>query len=116
MSLFTGLSAKIFGGVAVASLAFNVWQGLQLSGSRDANRILQTDLTSARADTRLCNMSIDNLKQLADERGKRADQAMELARQQTTVHVERAQDILQIPVPTPDKECEATLQLLKDHQ
>jgi hypothetical protein len=115
-SLFSALSAKIFGGLAVALALFSLWQTLQLGGARDAIRTLQDQLTASKAETRLCSISVDAAKQLADERQKRADDLLAVARKDTIIHVDRATDILNIPTPTPDKECAATLQLLKDHQ
>ena len=50
MILFTALSAKIFGGVALALAIFGIVQTLQLSGARDANRFLTERLNSAVGD------------------------------------------------------------------
>lgn len=115
-SIFSALSAKIFGGLAIAIALFAAWQTIQLSAARSANSSLTEQLSTAKAEKALCSLSVSNMKALADERGKRADLAVEIARKETVVHVDAARDILSIPTPTPDKECTATLQLLKDHQ
>ena len=116
MSLFSSLTAKLFGGAAIAALAFGLWQTMQLNGAREANRSLTEQLSTAKAQTQLCSLSVEAAKQLADERQKRADDLLAVARKETVVHVERATDILKLPTPAPDQECAATLQLLKDRQ
>lgn len=114
-SLFSAISAKIFGGLFLAALAFSVWTQLQLNGARDANTLLTAQLGKALADKALCSLSVETQKQLADARKREADAAMVAANKQTVVRTERANTILK-EVPTADDQCVAALDLLRRYQ
>jgi hypothetical protein len=113
--LFSALSAKIFVGVSLALLAFNIWTQLQLSGARSALKF-QTDRAAALLkDKQLCEASIVSWQTIAAERQKRADDALATARQKSVIHTQTASTILK-EVPVSDDQCVAAADLLKRYQ
>lgn len=114
-SLFSAVSAKIFGGLSIALLAFSVWTQLQLMGARKAlqHEVQQHALTTK--DKQLCEASIAGWKSTAEARQQAADAALEAARKDTVIHTERASTILK-EVPATSNECAATLELLRKYQ
>ena len=114
-SLFSALSAKIFGGLAIALLALNVWTQLQLNGARDALKHEVTQHALTRKDKQLCEASIVSWKSIADARKVAADAALAAAQKQSVVHTERATTILK-ELPATADQCAATLELLRKYQ
>ena len=100
----------------VAVSAFAGWQTLQLSGARNALVLEQARHEVCQGNIRLQNQYIATLKAEGDRKQAEAQKAWDAAVTATRHHQERATDILRVPVPTPDKECAATLDLLKEFQ
>jgi hypothetical protein len=96
----------------LASLAANAVLGWAYLGQRDETASARADLRGmegqrdgARQAASACSDSVDDLRELADRRGREAAQARAAASGKAQGHNKRADQILATPAPVPGDAC-----------
>lgn len=96
----------------LASLAANAVLGWAYLGQRDETAAARADLRGmegqrdgARQAASACSDSVDDLRELADRRGREAAQARAAAAGKAQSHNKRADQILAPPAPVPGDAC-----------
>jgi hypothetical protein len=99
---------------ALAAVAFYHFIRVPSMELKIANQ--KTAIAKLEGDIKVQNQAVEDWKRAADQASKNQQAAMaradELAKQKQQVVTQ----IMKEPVPTPDKECQATLNLLKKYQ
>jgi hypothetical protein len=113
-------------GLSAAFLGIAAFGGVQTFRLSSANvTIAERDATLAKKDAALVelmgaintqNSRIEAWQTVAADRKAQSAQLLTLAKRETAERVERVTRILSEPVPTPDAECTATLELLRKYQ
>lgn len=98
--------------IILLSLAANAVLGWAYLGQRDETATAQADLRAmegqrdgARQAASACSDSVDDLRELADRRGREAAQARAAAAAKAQSHNKRADQILATPAPVPGDVC-----------
>jgi hypothetical protein len=75
-----------------------------------------TQIAKLQGDIKAQNQAVDNWKQQATQAAENQKQAMRVADELMKRSRDTVTTIMKEPVPTPDKECQGTFELLKKYQ